>query len=73
MGNDSKGLCARDAAEVDAFAMNGWLSTAKLVPTLGLIPLGAAVAATFMQREPAKVRFRSTGEDDRKRSRSRDW
>ena len=53
--------------------MNTWLTTAKLVPTLGLIPLGAAVAATFMQREPAKVRVRSTGEDDRKRGRSRDW
>jgi len=53
--------------------MNTWLTTAKLVPTLGLIPLGAAVAASFMQREPAKVRVRSTGEDDRKRSRSRDW
>jgi hypothetical protein len=66
-------LCARDAAGVDAFAMNGWLTTAKLVPTLGLIPLGAAVAATFMQREPAKIRVRSTGEDDRKRRRSRDW
>ena len=66
-------LCARDAAAVDAFAMNGWLSTAKLVPTLGLIPLGAAVAAMFMQREPAKVRVRSTGEDDRKRRRPRDW
>ena len=66
-------LCARDAATVDAFAMNGWLTTAKLVPTLGLIPLGAAVAASFMQREPAKIRVRSTGEDDRKRRRSRDW
>jgi len=53
--------------------MNTWLTTAKLVPTLGLIPLGAAVVATFMQRESAKVRVRSTGEDDRKRSRSRDW
>ena len=53
--------------------MNGWLHTAKLVPSLGLIPLGAAVAATFMQREPAKVRVRSTGEDDRKRRRPRDW
>jgi hypothetical protein len=58
---------------VDVFAMNAWLTTAKLVPTLGLIPLGAAVAASFMQREPAKVRVRSTGEDDRKRGRSRDW
>jgi hypothetical protein len=53
--------------------MNGWLTTAKLVPSLGLIPLGAAVAATFMQRDPAKIRVRSTGEDDRKRRRPRDW
>jgi len=66
-------LCARDAIAVDAFAMNGWLTTTKLVPTLGLIPLGAAVAASFMQREPARIRVRSTGEDDRKRRRSRDW
>ena len=51
--------------------MNAWLSTAKLVPTLGLIPLGAAVAASFMQREPARTRVRSTGEDDRNRRRSR--
>jgi hypothetical protein len=57
----------------DVSTMNAWLTTAKLVPTLGLIPLGAAVAASFMQREPAKIRVRSTGEDDRKRSRSRDW
>ena len=34
--------------------MNGWLTTANLVPSLGLIPLGAAVAATFMQRDPAR-------------------
>jgi hypothetical protein len=53
--------------------MNMWLTTAKLVPALGLIPLGAAVAASFMQREPARIRIRPTGEDDRKRSRSRDW
>jgi len=66
-------LCARELARADAFAMNGWLTTAKLVPTLGLTPLGAAVAASFMQRDPAKLRVRSTGEDDRKRSRSRDW
>jgi hypothetical protein len=67
------GLCARTRAEADVLAMNMWLTTAKLVPALGLIPLGAAVAASFMQREPAKIRVRSTGEDDRKRSRSRDW
>jgi len=67
------GLCARESRGADVLAMNTWLTTAKLVPALGLIPLGAAVAATFMQREPAKIRVRSTGEDDRKRSRSRDW
>jgi hypothetical protein len=47
--------------------MNAWLTTAKLVPSLGLIPLGAAVAASFMQRDPARIRVRSNGEDDRKR------
>jgi hypothetical protein len=47
--------------------MNTWLTTAKLVPLMGLIPLGAAVAATFMQRDPARLRVRSIGEDDRKR------
>jgi hypothetical protein len=46
--------------------MNAWLTTANLVPTLGLIPLGAAVAASFMQRDPARIRVRSTREDDRK-------
>ena len=35
--------------------MNPWLTTAKLVPVLGLIPLGAAVQATFMQRDPARL------------------
>jgi len=50
----------------DVSAMNAWITTANLVPTLGLIPLGAAVAASFMQRDPARVRVRSTGEDDRK-------
>jgi len=45
--------------------MNGWLTTAKLVPSLGLIPLGAAVAAAFMQRDPQRVWSRRTGEDRR--------
>jgi hypothetical protein len=48
--------------------MNGWITTTtNLIPTLGLLPLGAAVVASFMQRDPAHVRARSTGEDDRKR------
>jgi hypothetical protein len=46
--------------------MNAWLTTANLVPVMGLIPLGAAVAASFIQRDPARIRLRSTGEDDRK-------
>ncbi|HLB39185.1 MAG TPA: hypothetical protein VJM84_01915 [Actinomycetota bacterium] len=47
--------------------MNAWLTTAKLVPVLGLIPLGAAVSATFMQRDPARVRV--TKEDTRREGR----
>jgi len=56
---------------VDALAMNSWLPTAKLVPTLGLIPLGAAVSATFMQRDPVLARSRRTGEGRRDRRRAR--
>ena len=51
--------------------MNAWLTTAKLVPVLGLIPLGAAVSASFMQRDPALARLRRTGEDRRDRRGSR--
>jgi hypothetical protein len=51
--------------------MNAWLSTAKLVPVLGLIPLGAAVQATFMQRDPARAPLRVTGENARRPRRSR--
>ena len=51
--------------------MNSWLITVKLLPTLGLIPLGAAVAAMFMQREPARIRERRTVEVPRGRRRSR--
>jgi hypothetical protein len=47
--------------------MNGWLTTAKLVPLMGLIPLGAAVSASFMQRDPALARSRRTGEGRRDR------
>ena len=49
--------------------MNAWLTTAKLVPVLGLIPLGAAVQASFMQRDPARIHVRATGEDARTRRR----
>ncbi|MEP6758628.1 MAG: hypothetical protein ABJB55_05490 [Actinomycetota bacterium] len=56
----------------DASAMNAWLTTAKLVPVLGLIPLGAAVQASFMQRDPARIRVRANGENARiRRHRSR--
>lgn len=58
-------------AAVDVSGMNDWLTTAKLVPTLGLIPLGAAVSASFMQRDPALVRSRRTGEGRRDRRRER--
>jgi hypothetical protein len=58
-------------ATVDVSAMNAWTTTANLVPTLGLIPLGAAVAATFMQRDPIRVWSRRNGEDRRGRRRSR--
>jgi hypothetical protein len=51
--------------------MNAWLTTAKLVPVLGLIPLGAAVQATFMQRDPARLPLRVVGENARTRRRSR--
>jgi hypothetical protein len=51
--------------------MNGWLTTANLVSTLGLIPLGAAVSASFMQRDPVRVRSRRTGEGRRGRRRAR--
>jgi hypothetical protein len=51
--------------------MNSWLPTAKLVPTLGLIPLGAAVSAMFMQRDPVLARSRRTGEGRRDRRRAR--
>ena len=57
-------------AEVDALGMNPWLTTAKLVPVLGLIPLGAAVKATFMQRDPARLPLRADGENARTRRRS---
>jgi len=58
-------------AEVDALGMNGWLTAAKLVPVLGLIPLGAAAQATFMQRDPARLPLRVVGENARTRRRSR--
>ena len=58
-------------AEVDALGMNAWLTTAKLVPLLGLIPLGAAAQATFMQRDPARLPLRADGENARTRRRSR--
>jgi len=59
-------------AGVDALVMNAWLTTAKLVPVLGLIPLGAAVQATFMQRDPARLLpLRVAGENARTRRRSR--
>jgi hypothetical protein len=59
-------------AGVDALVMNAWLTTAKLVPVLGLIPLGAAVQATFMQRDPARLLpLRVPGENARTRRRSR--
>ncbi len=59
-------------AGVDALGMNAWLTTAKLVPVLGLIPLGAAVQATFMQRDPARLLpLRVVGENARTRRRSR--
>ena len=58
-------------AEVDASGMNGWLTAAKLVPVLGLIPLGAAAQATFMQRDPARLPLRVVGENARTRRRSR--
>ena len=45
--------------------MNGWLTTANLVPVLGLVPLGAAVKASFMQRDPARVPLRTAGENVR--------
>jgi len=51
--------------------MNAWLSTAKLVPVLGLIPLGAAVQATFMQRDPARIPARAARADARTRRRTR--
>ena len=57
-------------AEVDALAMNAWLTTAKLVPVLGLIPLGAAAQATFMQRDPARLPLRADGEYARTSRRS---
>ena len=49
--------------------MNGWLTTTttNLIPTLGLLPLGAAVLASFTKRDPARIRVRSTGEDGRKK------
>ena len=53
----------------DEWAMNAWLTTAKLVPVLGLIPLGAAVTATFIQRDPTRVRV--AGQDTRRDRRSR--
>ena len=59
------------AAGVDALGMNAWLTTAKLVPVLGLIPLGAAVQATFMQRDPARLPLRGAGENAPTRRRSR--
>jgi hypothetical protein len=47
--------------------MNGWITTTtNLIPTLGLLPLGAAVVASFTQRDPARVKVRSTREDGRK-------
>jgi hypothetical protein len=49
--------------------MNAWLSTPTLIPWLGLIPLGAAVSAAFMQRDPARVRV--TREDTRRDPRRR--
>ena len=58
-------------AEVDALGMNGWLTAAKLVPVLGLIPLGAAVQAAFMQREPQQAPLRVSGENARRPRRSR--
>ena len=51
--------------------MNAWLTTAKLVPVLGLIPLGAAVQAAFMQREPQRAPLRVSGENARRPRRSR--
>ena len=51
--------------------MNAWLTTAKLVPVLGLIPLGAAAQAAFMQRDPARVPLRTAGENARSPRRSR--
>jgi hypothetical protein len=51
--------------------MNAWLTAAKLVPVLGLIPLGAAAQATFMQRDPARLPLRPVGENARTRRRSR--
>ena len=65
------GLCARDRAGADALAMNAWLTTAKLVPVLGLIPLGAAVQAAFMQRDPQRAPLRASGENARSPRRSR--
>ena len=60
------------AAGVDALGMNAWLTTAKLVPVLGLIPLGAAVQATFLSRDPARLLpLRADGENARSRRRSR--
>jgi len=59
------------AAGVDTWGMNACLTTAKLVPVLGLIPLGAAVQATFMQRDPARLPLRVAGENARTRRRSR--
>jgi len=55
----------------DVSDMNAWLTTAKLVPVLGLIPLGAAVQATFMQRDRARLPLRTAGENARTRDRSR--
>jgi hypothetical protein len=51
--------------------MNGRLVTAKLLPTLGVIPLGAAVSVTFMQRDPARIWSRRSREDRRDRRRWR--
>jgi hypothetical protein len=45
--------------------MNSVTTLTNLIPTLGLLPLGAAVVASFMQRDPALVRVRRTGEDRR--------
>jgi hypothetical protein len=46
--------------------MNTSATITNLIPTLGLLPLGAAVVASFMQRDPARVRVRPTGEEGRK-------